>query len=221
MADAPPFDATIHLCTKAPTAEEVASIVALRDHLRSHSKHYAEFEQWLEDDMLQRFLIARQYNLQKTAKMLEQAMEWRASRNPQRFFPRVSAEDEARFEHEMATGKIYISGIDKWGRAVIVFNNQVQNTKSHEDQMDFLSWQLEVATRLLPPGIDKYVIFNHLEGFSLFTCPSMKTTKETVLMLTTCYPERLGHMVCFQPPGYFHVALNALSPFIDKRTVSK
>ena len=58
-ATGPPFDASIHLCTKEPNAEERGSIAALREQLRAQSKHYVEFEDWLSDDMLQRFLIAQ------------------------------------------------------------------------------------------------------------------------------------------------------------------
>ena len=52
-------------------------------------------------------------------------------------------------------GKIYNPGKDQFGRSVVVFDNTVQNTTSHDDQMTFLAWSLEFALREMPSYTDK------------------------------------------------------------------
>jgi hypothetical protein len=218
----PPYDASIHLRTRTPGPKEQDLINQFRVQLKASSKNYVAFESWLTDETLHRFLIARQYSVVKAVKLIESALVWREKRNPNRFLPRPGPKFEALFEVEMTTGKMYIAGFDRWGRTVIVFNNTVQNTTSHNDQMDYLSWLLETAILLSAArSVDKYVIFMHLDSFSFFNCPPMKTTHETVMMLTSAYPERLGHMVCYHAPSVFHTVFNSLKPWIDKRTCDK
>ena len=54
--------------------------------------------------------------------------------------------------------------------------------------MDYLAFSLELAIRSSPPGlVDKYVVFMHMDTFSIFNNPPMSATKETILMLTTAY----------------------------------
>lgn len=70
--------------------------------------------------------------------------------------------------------------------------------------MNFLTFKLEYACKMmLKDKCDKYLIFMNLNNFSIFSAPSLSQTKETILMLTKCYPERLGHCICYQPPGKF------------------
>ena len=144
----PPFDASIHLRTRTPGPKEQDLINQFRVQLKASCKNYVAFESWLTDETLHRFLIARQYSVVKAVKLIESALVWREKRNPNRFLPRPGPKFEALFEVEMTTGKMYIAGFDRWGRTVIVFNNTVQNTTSHNDQMDFLSWLLETAILL-------------------------------------------------------------------------
>lgn len=218
------FDASIHLQTATATREQAGIIDQFRVELQSKlpPKLYDDYTFWLTDAMLQRFLIARQYDMAKSFIMIKQALLWRAERNPDRFFrPVPMPADLARFEHEIATGKTYIAGHDVHGRVVVVFNNSVQNTHNHDEQIEFLSFVLELAIQLSPKHRDKYVICLHLETFSFFNCPPMRTTIETCKMLVTCLPERLGHCICLHPPTVFHTVFSTLKPFIDKRTTSK
>lgn len=122
---------------------------------------------------------------------------------------------------ESETGKIYISGVDKWGRPVVIFDNSVQNTNCTTDQLNFLSWNLEYACRMMPLTVDKYVVFMNLEMFSIFATPSMAATKESIFMLCSAFPERLGHCVCYKPPSLFHTFFNTLKGLIDPRTANK
>jgi hypothetical protein len=93
---------------------------------------------YVTDSILQHFLIARNYNLEKSYEMLVKALHWRLKRNPDRYFPIPipihkqtqslgtctgtctgtgtvpvifnSSENEKKIEKENRTGKIYIAG---------------------------------------------------------------------------------------------------------------
>ena len=68
------------------------------------------------------------------------------------------------------------------------FHPYKQNTAEVSGQMDYLAFSLELAIRSSPPGlVDKYVVFMHMDTFSIFNNPPMSATKETILMLTTAY----------------------------------
>ena len=43
------------------------------------------------------------------------------------------------------------------------------------------------------------------------------------MMLTTCYPERLGHCICYKGPSYFYYVFNLMKSLglIDPRTLQK
>ncbi len=123
---------------------------------------------------------------------------------------------------EVETGKIYLPGMDVHGRPVVIFDNTVQNTNNVDKQMEFLAWSLEFAIRLMPPAVsDKYVVFMHLNSFSIFNCPPLKATRETISILCSCFPERLGHCICYQPPTYFITFFNTIKSFIDIKTRKK
>lgn len=169
--------------------------------------------------MILRFLIARKFHLQPSVNLMKTALHWRENRKPDMLLR--DPDWEPKMSKESETGKIYLPGFDRWGRPVLVLNNQVQNTNSIEDQMRFLAWSLELAIRLMPPEVDKYCIFIHLETFSFFNMPPFQSTRETLLMLCDCFPERLGHCIVYRPPTIFYAFFNTLKGFIDPKTVSK
>ena len=140
---------------------------------------------WYDDDAtLRRFLVARNCDLPKAREMLMRAAAWRAKRKPHRLA--VTPKDPYNFEHEACTGKIRISGRDRWGRPILVLHNTVQNTSDVDNQMRFLAWNMDSLAADMYDGVEKYCILIHLWDFSLFNCPPMTSTRETLEMLTTC-----------------------------------
>jgi hypothetical protein len=60
--------------------------------------------------------------------------------------------------------------------------------------MRHLAFNIEHALReTKEEGICKIVIFMHMDCFSLMNCPPFRVTRETIHILTTCYPETMGH----------------------------
>lgn len=218
FTEQPPFDADVHLCTPPPTEEQQDKIKQFREQI-SANPLYAEHETWLTNQCLQRFLIARNYELDAAVKLMQTALEWRTKRKPALFDQREGWLEYMSKESE--TGKIYCPGRDRWGRSVLVFDNTVQNTPHVDDHMNFLAWNLEFAIKQMPPTVDKYTVFIHLENFSFFNIPPFASTRETLLMLCNTFPERLGHLIAYKPPYVFKAFYESVKMFLDPKTVNK
>ncbi|RYH02928.1 hypothetical protein EON65_47550 [archaeon] len=217
----PPFEQAIHLRIVEPTEENVAKINEFRDALANHklASLYENHKAWADDTQLQRFLIARSYNLQKSLDMIIEALQWREKRKPSEIDKQEGWEEKMSRESE--TGKIYCPGQDRWSRPVLIFDNTVQNTPHVDDHMNFLAFNLEFAIKTMTPDVDKYLVFMHLENFSFFNMPPFASTRETIQMMCTCFPERLGHCIAYRPPGIFRTFFDTVKGFLDPRTVSK
>ena len=234
---APPFN--------ADTASAVAALrAALRDRasradtadelgLRA-AAGTADARAFLTDVTLHRMLRAREFDPAKALKLLAACLRWRHT-------ARVWAAPLAALEPHQCTGKIRLTGRDRHGRPVLVFHNACENCKAVGENMRFLAWNLERAARRLrrderpaaatdataagdegdAPPPQKFVIFIHLEDFSLWNAPGAKATRETLRLVQDCFPERLGHCVLWQPAAYFRVFYKIFKRFIDAKTRSK
>ncbi|CAM9156764.1 unnamed protein product, partial [Heterosigma akashiwo] len=60
-----------------------------------------------------------------------------------------------------------------------------------------------------------------MERFSFLNIPPLQVSAEACQMLSTCFPERLGHIVIWRPPAVFWGLLSAMRPFVDDRTMAK
>ena len=181
-----PFDKNIHILTYQPTDEQSLKILELRKQLENNCdiyNKYFDIKEWCDDYCLLRFLIARSYDINKSYEMINGAIKWRIERKPHHIEVVKDSFWKERMHHENKTGKIYIPGHDKWGRPIVIFDNSVQNTVDSEGQLYFLAWNLETAIKFMPKHTDKYVVFMHLENFSLFNCPNMKTTREVIIII--------------------------------------
>jgi hypothetical protein len=217
----PPFDRDIHLKCPTPTDEQRQIIDEMRSIISKHEL-YENHKDWADDDQFMRFLIARNYNLSASVDLMIEALTWRDKRKPSEIHKKDGWED--RLGREGETGKIYCAHeYDKWGRSVVVFDNTVQNTNDMDGQMEFLAWNLEYAIKAMKSKneTDKYLVFMHLNNFSFFNMPSIATTRETIHMLCSCYPERLGHCIAYQPPMYFRTFFNTVKGFLDPKTAGK
>lgn len=217
-AEPPPFPSDVHMLTPNPTEEQTEKINKLREIVAKNA-NYAEHEAWVTNQTLQRFLIARNYDIDAAAKLMATALEWRTKRKPQLMDQKEGW--NAYFSRESETGKIYCPGPDRWGRSVLIFDNTVQNTPHVDDHMNFLAWNLEFAIKQMPPTVDKYCVFMHLENFSFFNIPPFASTRETLLMLCNTFPERLGHCIAYRPPYVFKAFYESVKPFLDPKTASK
>ena len=140
--ESPPFPPDIHICTPAPKNEqEKEALKQLREQLEtSNNAAYVYAKSWCTDAQLIRFLVARQYVVEKALVLTLSACEWRQNRKPSEIESQPNWQETLSKEAE--TGKIYCPGFDRFQRPVIIFNNSVQNTTDHDGQMRFLAWNL-------------------------------------------------------------------------------
>ncbi|CAM0875068.1 unnamed protein product [Alopecurus aequalis] len=109
-------------------------------------------EKYCNESCLTRYLEARNWNVDKSRKMLLESLNWRAGRKPEDIrWPDVSVEAE--------TGKMYRASFpDREGKTVVVMRPTKQNTTSHEGQLRHLVYTLENAVLSLPEGQEKMVL---------------------------------------------------------------
>ena len=128
-------------------------------------------------------------------------------------------------EKECCTGKARVGSYDRHGRPILLLDSWAENTKNPKGQIKHLTWQMMRLERKFMkspnPNIEKNVVFCNLENFSLWNCPSMNNTKQTIAILSKFFCERMGHGICWQPPFYFSVFLKTVKPFVDPVTYGK
>ncbi|KAK4276798.1 hypothetical protein QN277_014905 [Acacia crassicarpa] len=169
---------------------------------------------YCSDASISRHLRARNWNVNKAVKMLEQTLKWRASYKPEE----IQWEEVS---HEAETGKIYRSNyIDKHGRTVLVMRPSRQNSKSTKEQIKYLVYCMENAILNLPPDQEQMVWLIDFEGFNL-TNISVKLTRETAHVLQDHYPERLGLAILFNPPKFFEPFFMMVKPLLERKTYNK
>lgn len=214
------FDPDTHILTPKPNEEQSKAIRILRETLEKDTNElYGRHKEWVTDECSMRFLIARNFNLEPSLSLIKGALEWRDKRKPGEMMKQPNWREL--MKQESATGKIYVPTMDRWNRPLVVLDNTVQNTSDSDAHMKLLAWTLEFSTKMMKPVADKYVVFVHLTNFSLFNCPPLVETRETIHMLCNCYPERLGHCIAYQPPAVFRTFFNAVKGWMDPKTVSK
>ncbi|CAL4935652.1 unnamed protein product [Urochloa decumbens] len=175
----------------------------------------ARGEKYCSEACLKRYLEARNWNVAKSRKMLEESLKWRAAYRPEDIrWPDVSAEGE--------TGKMYRASFrDREGRTVVVMRPTKQNTLSHEGQIRFLVYTLENAILHLPEAQEKMVWLIDFTGWTMAHASPIKTNRETANILQNHYPERLAIGFLYNPPKVFETFFRVIKVFLDPKTIEK
>ncbi|KAL6637748.1 hypothetical protein ACP70R_025320 [Stipagrostis hirtigluma subsp. patula] len=175
----------------------------------------ARGEKYCSEACLKRYLEARNWNVTKSRKMLEESLKWRTACRPEDIrWPDVSVEAE--------TGKMYRASFqDREGRTVVIMRPSKQNTSSHEGQVRFLVYVLENAILSLPEDQEKMVWLIDFTGWTLANATPIKTARECVNILQNHYPERLESAFLFNPPKVFETFWKVIKIFLDPRTKEK
>jgi len=190
-------------------SEQIAELKSALEPLSARSEKYCS------EACLTRYLEARNWNVAKSRKMLEDSLKWRAAYRPEDIrWPEVSVEGE--------TGKMYRASFrDREGRTIVVMRPAKQNTSSHEGQIRFLAYSLENAILSLPEGQEKMVWLIDFTGWTMANAVPIKTARETVNILQNHYPERLAIAFLFNPPKVFEAFWKVVKYFVDLRTIEK
>ncbi|CAA7399428.1 unnamed protein product [Spirodela intermedia] len=167
------------------------------------------------DACLRRYLVARNWHVDKARKMLEDTLRWRSAYKP----------EEIRW-HEVAgegkTGKIYRSGFqDRQGRVVIFLRPGVENGDSHDGQIRYMVYLIENAILNMSSGQEQMVWLIDFTVWSMGRAVPMKTAREAVNILQNHYAERLYAAFLYHPPRIFGTFWKILKYFLDPKTFDK
>lgn len=167
------------------------------------------------DACLRRYLEARNWNVDKGKKMIEETLKWRATYKP----------EEIRWHevaHEGETGKVSRANFrDRDGRTVLIMRPGKQNTTSAEGNIRHLVYLLENAILNLPEGQEQMSWLIDFTGFSVSTGLSVRTARDIINILQNHYPERLAVAFLYNPPRIFQAFWKAVKYFLDPKTSQK
>ncbi|MQM06983.1 hypothetical protein Taro_039821 [Colocasia esculenta] len=171
--------------------------------------------QYCTDACLRRYLEARNWNVDKSKKMLEETLKWRSTYRPEEIrWHEVASEGE--------TGKVYRATFqDSMGRTVLVLRPGKQNTSSHDNQLRHLVYLIENAILNLPEGQEQMVWLIDFTGWSLTKAVPIRTARETANILQSHYPERLFSAFLYNPPRIFETFWKIVKYFLDPKTFQK
>ncbi|CAK0736266.1 hypothetical protein CVIRNUC_000718 [Coccomyxa viridis] len=191
------------------------SIAQLRNAVYDTLKGDSFLATWCTESTLRRYLAARTWNVQAATKMLLNTLQWRQTYKPHE----IKWEDIA----VEATGKQFVMPVeDKAGRQIVIMRPREERSSSTDGQIKFLVYTLEIASqRADASGQGKLTWLVDMDGYSIRNAPSLRVSMQTLNILQSHYPERLGMAVCYHAPRLFSFSFKALQPFIDPATSKK
>ncbi|KAG6626811.1 phosphatidylinositol transfer protein 3 [Carya illinoinensis] len=171
--------------------------------------------QYCTDACYKRYLEARNWNVDKSKKMLEETLNWRSTYKPEEIqWHEVAMEGE--------TGKVYRANFrDRHGRTVLILRPGMQNTKSLDNQMRHLVYLIENAILNLPEGQEQMSWLIDFTGWSISNSVPIKSARDTVNILQNHYPERLGIAFLYNPPRIFEAFWKIVKYFLEAKTFQK
>ncbi|KAK3413937.1 CRAL-TRIO domain-containing protein C23B6.04c [Eucalyptus grandis] len=167
------------------------------------------------DGCLRRYLVARNWNVEKAKKMLEESLKWRSTYKP----------EEIRWHevaHEGETGKVSRADFhDRFGRTVLIMRPGKQNTTSAEGNIRHLVYLIENSILNLAEGQESMSWLIDFTGWTLRTQVPVRTALDIINVLQSHYPERLAVAFLYNPPRIFEAFWKAVKYFLDPKTSEK
>lgn len=167
------------------------------------------------DGCLRRYLVARNWNVEKAKKMLEESLKWRSTYKP----------EEIRWHevaHEGETGKVSRANFhDRFGRTVLIMRPGKQNTTSAEGNIRHLVYLIENSILNLAEGQESMSWLIDFTGWTLRTQVPVRTALDIINVLQNHYPERLAVAFLYNPPRIFEAFWKAVKYFLDPKTSEK
>ena len=136
--------------------------------------------------------------------------------------PKSGEDFAAILRNENETGKIYVRGYDKDGRAMMYMRPGNENTMDETNNMRHLVFQLEKAVACSQKnGHGKICLVIDYDGFSISKTPSMSASRNTLTILQDHFCERMFRAYICNPPFVFRTFYNMIKPFVDPVTKQK
>lgn len=135
-------------------------------------------------------VIRKTLPAQDAAKLLQSSFTWRHSYGPHR----ITLDDVST---AAATGNNFTHGHDLQGRPVIYLIKR-GHPGNDLDNVRLLVYNMELAARCTPPGVDKYCVVIDLAGYSRANATPLSVSRMTLDILTNQYPERVCDWGCVE-----------------------
>ena len=130
--------------------------------------------------------------------------------------------------HETETGKMYVRGYDRDGRALLYMRGDREQTHDAVNNMRHLVWNIEKAiactkrkSQVLGKsavGLEKIIVIQDFTHFSLTKAPPLSVSTQTLTILQSHYPERFHTFYCFNAPFVFKAFWTIVKPFVSQAT---
>ncbi|EGG23115.1 cellular retinaldehyde-binding/triple function domain-containing protein [Cavenderia fasciculata] len=171
---------------------------------------------WIDDMLIFRYLRARDYNVKAAFELFQGTLKWRKEFKPDEINP-------DKLSYEASSGKQYCGPFTTKSRPLITMAPRKENTKNYERQIQLLVYTIERAITKMDAsqGCEQLAILIDFNGYSIMNAPPLSVSKQTLDILSSHYPERLGVAFIVDPPLVFSVFWNIISPLINKNTVKK
>lgn len=167
------------------------------------------------DACLRRYLEARNWNVEKAKKMLEETLQWRSTYKPEEICWN-EVEDVGK------NGLISRADFhDRFGRSVLIMRPGLQKTIAGEGNLRHLVYLVENAILSLPEGQEQMTWLIDFTGWTLNTNVPIKVARDIIYVLQNHYPERLSLVALYNPPRIFQAFWKVVSYFIDAKTFHK
>jgi hypothetical protein len=192
---------------------------AVRDKLRLMRDRIEEGDpasKVTDDATLQRFLYARELNVEKACEMFVKYRKWRQTCVPLGYIP------ETMVCNEVKQNFVYMQGFDKMGRPIMVLllARHIACESTIEDFRRFVVYAFDKMSASATRGQTKFSIIADFDDWA-YKNVNLRGTIAAVQTLQDFYPERLGKVYLIHRPYIFWAAWKIVSPFIDKVTRQK
>jgi len=240
-------DSNVSMSEEEPESEEVA--YDLTTDMAYHNSTEVEGAELVrkaltpeeESSMPDAFMPLRHYraekgDVEKAIMTIKRTLKWRKEFQVDKLVSSLEddkkkskAEKEAQEEDfaailrkESETGKIYVRGYDKDGRAMMYMRPGNENTMHETNNMRNLVFQIEKAVACSNKnGHGKICLVIDYEGFSITKTPSMSASKNTLTILQQHFCERMYRVYICNPPFVFRSFYAMIKPFVDPVTKQK
>ncbi|XP_062155751.1 uncharacterized protein LOC133863709 [Alnus glutinosa] len=168
-----------------------------------------------EDDlMIRRFLRARDLDIEKASNLFLKYLSWRRT-----FVPNGSI-STSEISNELAHNKLFMQGVDKKGRPIVVCFGGRHKQNNLEEFKRFVVYSLDKICSRMPRGQEKFLCIGDLKGWG-YSSSDVRGYLAALSILQDCYPERLGKLLIVHVPYIFMTAWKMVYPFIDSKTKKK
>jgi hypothetical protein len=175
-------------------------------------------EHFCDEGCLQRYLRARNMDVNKAHDMLAATLKWRKEH-------RVDELHRSEFVdcRYMKEGWVYVDGNDSQGRSVVMFRKRRDSLPVSESEvyLRYMTFVIETAIKNMKNGQEQWIWVLDMTVYSPANAPPLSVTLSVLQMLANHYPERLYKAYVVNAPSVFQFAYKIIYPFIDEVTRSK